>query len=198
MPNGCSMPAMPTEVERRCIGVVLAGGCSSRMGRDKALLDWHGRPLLDRQLDALRASGVDDVQVSGQRPAWRGIVDTQPGLGPLGGIAGIAAAVAGEAELVVIPVDMPLLEATLLRRLRTEQPQARGLRCAGHVLPMRLRLDAQSRAQIATLLRESEPRRRSLRALQQALDCAEIALDADEAGQLVDCNTAQRWNEVKR
>lgn len=193
------MPAMPTATERRpCIGVVLAGGQSTRMGRDKALLDWHGHPLLERQLDALRASGVDALQVSGDRPGYRGVADARPGLGPLGGLASIVAGVAGEADLLVIPVDMPLLGAALLRRLRTEQPQAHGLRCAGHVLPMRLRLDAESRALLDALLREGEPRRRSLRALQQAVDCAEIALADDETMQLADCNTEASWHEVNR
>jgi molybdopterin-guanine dinucleotide biosynthesis protein A len=181
-----------------CVGVVLAGGRSSRMGRDKTLLDWHGRPLLERQLDALHAAGVGKSLVSGDRPAYRGIADVQPGLGPLGGLAGIAETVAGEAELLVIPVDMPLLGAALLRRLRTEQPQARALRCAGHVLPMRFRLDAASRGLLAALLGEREPRQRSLRALQQALGCAEVALDPDEAAQLADCNTEASWNEVSR
>ncbi|KRE89207.1 hypothetical protein ASG87_05450 [Frateuria sp. Soil773] len=190
---------MPTATERLpCIGVVLAGGQSTRMGRDKALLDWRGRPLLERQLDALRAAGVDEARVSGDRHGYRGIADAQPGLGPLGGLAAIAGTVAGDADLVVIPVDMPLLGAALLGRLRTEQPLARGLRCAGHVLPMRLRLDTESRGLLAALLREREPRRRSLRALQQALDCAEVALAADEAAQLADCNTEASWDEVSR
>ena len=51
---------------------------------------------------------------------------------------------------------------------------------------------------LATLLHEGEPRRRSLRALQQALDCADIALAADEAAQLTDCNTETLWHEVNR
>ncbi|MDO1529431.1 NTP transferase domain-containing protein [Fulvimonas sp. R45] len=190
---------MPTATERLpCVGVVLAGGRSTRMGRDKALLDWQGRPLLERRLDALRASGVDDVRVSGDRPAYQGVADAQPGLGPLAGLAAVAEATAGEAELLVIPVDMPLLGAALLRRLRMEQPAACGLRCAGHVLPMRLRLDPASRALLAALLRGREPRQRSLRALQQALDCAEIALTLDEAAQLADCNTEASWHEVNR
>jgi len=193
------MPAMSTATDRLpCIGVVLAGGRSTRMGCDKALLDWYGRPLLERQLDALRAAGVDELRISGDRPGYRGIADVQPGLGPLGGLAGVAEAVAGDADLLVIPVDMPLLGAALLHRLRTEQPRARGLRCAGHVLPMRLCLDAESRALLAALLHEREPRGRSLRALQQAVDCAEIALDPDETAQLADCNTEASWNEVSR
>jgi len=193
------MPAMPTATERRpCIGVVLAGGRSTRMGCDKALLDWRGRPLLERQLDALRASGVDDVRVSGDRPAYHGVADARPGLGPLAGLAAIAGATSGEADLVVIPVDIPLLQATLLRRLRDERPPARCLCFAEHVLPMRLRLDTESRVLLAALLREGEPRGRSLRALQQALDRAEIALAADEAVQLTDCNTETLWHEVNR
>jgi molybdopterin-guanine dinucleotide biosynthesis protein A len=178
--------------------MVLAGGRSTRMGRDKALLDWHGQPLLKRQLDALRAAGMDDVRVSGDRPDYRGVADARPGLGPLAGLAAVAGETVGEADLLVIPVDMPLLQAALLRRLRDERPQARCLRFAEHVLPMRLRLDAESRTLLATLLREGEPRHRSLRALQQALDCVETALAADEAAQLTDCNTEPLWREVNR
>lgn len=191
------MLAMHTTTERLpCIGVVLAGGQSSRMGRDKALLDWCGRPLLERQLNALRAAGVDESRVSGERPAYRCVADVQSGLGPLGGLVSIAEAVAGEVDLLVIPVDMPLLGDALLRRLRTEQPQARSLRCAGHVLPMRFRLDSASRALLVALRDQSETRLRSLRALQQALDVAEIALVSEEAMQLADCNTEASWIKV--
>ncbi|TAM16279.1 MAG: molybdenum cofactor guanylyltransferase [Rhodanobacter sp.] len=182
----------------RCIGVVLAGGLSTRMGRDKAMLDWHGRPLIERQLDALRASGVDDVRVSGDRPDYRGIADAQPQLGPLGGLAGVADAVAIGVDLLVVPVDMPMLSAALLYRLRREHPQARGLRCAGHVLPLRLHLDEACRAFVRTLLKQREPHRRSLRALQQAVGCEELALDPVETSQLLDCNTEAIWNEVSR
>ncbi len=188
---------MPTSIEPRpCFGVVLAGGQSSRMGRDKALLDWHGRPLIERQIAVLCEAGVDAVQVSGERADYRGIADAQPHCGPLGGIAGVAAAHAGDIDLLLIPVDMPLLGAALLRRLRLEQTSARGLRCADHVLPMRLRLDSRLRAQLPLLLQSQTARERSLRALQQAIDCAWISIDADEAAQLVDCNTPSLWQQV--
>lgn len=179
-----------------CIGVVLAGGLSTRMGRDKALLHWQGRPLIEHQLAVLRDAGVDDIRVSGDRPDYRGVVDAQPHAGPLGGLAGMADAYSDAAELLVIPVDMPLLQATLLQRLRDEQPHARCLRFVDRVLPMRLRLDAPCRALLGTLLQQAEPRQRSLRALQAAIGCDEIALSTAEAAQLTDCNTEANWNEV--
>lgn len=181
---------------RRCLGVVLAGGLSSRMGRDKALLPWHGRPLLEHQLDVLREAGVDEVRVSGLRPDYQGIADATPQAGPLGGLDGIARAEPGEVDLLVIPVDMPLLQASLLRRLRSELPQARSVSFATHVLPLRLRLDERSRQALFELMSLDDPHRRSLRALQAAIGHEALALDAAEAAQLADCNTATQWNEV--
>src|SRR5690606_32377251 len=37
--------------------IVLAAGDSTRMGRPKALLDWHGKPMIDHVLDTARAGG---------------------------------------------------------------------------------------------------------------------------------------------
>ncbi len=73
-------------------GAVLAGGASSRMGRDKALIEVDGKPLVVRGVDALRRGGaVRVVVVGGNDHAWRtlgldAIPDTFPGQGPLGGI----------------------------------------------------------------------------------------------------------------
>ncbi|SFS14200.1 molybdopterin-guanine dinucleotide biosynthesis protein A [Dyella sp. OK004] len=179
-----------------CIGVVLAGGRSSRMGRDKALLSWKGRPLIEHQLGLLREAGVDDVRVSGHRPDYHGIADALPQAGPLSGLAGIAETLADDTDLLVIPVDMPLLQAGLLRRLRTERSHAHSLCFVGHVLPLRLRLDTHGRALLLELLRQDDPRQRSLRALQAAIGNEEISLSAAEAAQLTDCNTEAMWSEV--
>ncbi len=105
-------------------GVVLAGGRSTRMGRDKALLAWEGRPLVDHALGLLR-SCCGEVRIAGARPGLLAdlarfapvLEDLHPGCGPLAGIEA-ALTVAGSAELVFfLPVDVPLLPAALLHLL---------------------------------------------------------------------------------
>ena len=177
------------------IGVVLAGGRSSRMGRDKALLPWHGRPLIEHQIDTLQAAGVDAVRISGDRPAYAGIADPIAQAGPLGGIAGIAAA-CDDAELLIVPVDMPRLQATLLQRLLAASTNAGSIHFDGYVLPMRLRLDNACRDALAALMATTDERARSLRALQECVGVNTLPLSATEAAQLIDCNTEQTWREA--
>ena len=76
----------------RFSGVVLTGGESSRMGRDKALIEVDGRPLVNVAVTALIDAGAQEVfSVGGDREALVGlglefVADEFPGQGPLGGI----------------------------------------------------------------------------------------------------------------
>jgi molybdenum cofactor guanylyltransferase len=100
-------------------GFVLAGGESSRMGRDKALVPFAGQPLIARALALLRDAGFS-ASIAGARShltEFAPIVeDAHTGLGPL---SGICAALAGTSarHAVFLPVDLPLLPAPLLRYL---------------------------------------------------------------------------------
>ena len=94
-------------------GFILAGGKSTRMGRDKALLDWHGRTLLEHMI-ALLSSAVDRVQVVGRDH----LPDRVPGRGPLSGIATALQATDADANLLVA-VDLPLLTENFLKSLRS-------------------------------------------------------------------------------
>jgi molybdopterin-guanine dinucleotide biosynthesis protein A len=102
-------------------GYVLAGGRSSRMGRDKAGLELAGKTLLARAVETL---GVvcDDVTVVGDREVAevRQIQDIHAGCGPLGGIeAGLRdVRDLGRGDYAVfLPVDMPFMPAGLLKVL---------------------------------------------------------------------------------
>ena len=178
-----------------CIGVVLAGGLSSRMGRDKALLHWNGRPLIEHQMAVLQAAGVREVKVSGERPDYHGVADPVPQIGPIGGIAGVVAT-CDDGVLLIVPVDMPRLQPSLLQRLRDAEPCAASVRFTDHVLPMRLRLDARCREVLNMLIAATDKRARSLHALQERVGVHEIVLSTEESAQLIDCNTEQTWREV--
>lgn len=115
MSRGVSAP-QPDKLAPEAAGFVLAGGQSSRMGVDKALLPHAGRPLVAHAVAILRDAGLTGA-IAGARSPLAGIApvveDLEPGLGPLGGVC--AALASTSAPLAVfLPVDLPFLPATLL------------------------------------------------------------------------------------
>jgi molybdopterin-guanine dinucleotide biosynthesis protein A len=94
-------------------GFVLAGGKSARIGRDKALLEWHGQTLLEH-VTALLSKAADNVQVIGRGA----LPDRIPGRGPLSGIATALEITSTELNLVVA-VDLPLLTEEFIKYFRS-------------------------------------------------------------------------------
>jgi len=92
--------------------IVLAGGASSRMGTDKAMLPIGGVPVIRRIVEKLSPIGpVMVVTNHPERYRWLGVPmvkDREPGRGPLAGLhAGLSAALS-ETNLVVA-CDMPFV-----------------------------------------------------------------------------------------
>ena len=101
------------------VGFVLAGGRSSRMGRDKALLSLAGRPLIRYAVSILRDAGLEASIVGARSPLSEFVpmvADSRPGEGPLGGILAALAATTARCA-VILPVDLPLLPAALIAYL---------------------------------------------------------------------------------
>ena len=100
---------------------VVAGGQSTRMGRDKALLLLDGTPLIARALDQVRSLGLP-TRICGSRPDLARfanvIPDNFPRCGPLAGIEA-ALAVSDTKLNLFLPVDLPLLPAAFIRWLLT-------------------------------------------------------------------------------
>jgi molybdopterin-guanine dinucleotide biosynthesis protein A len=101
--------------------LLLAGGESRRMGRDKATIEFGGRPLWERQLQVLRALGPERIFVSARAtPAWLPdsvelLLDDPPSRGPLSGLTKTLAAIE-TTHLVVLAVDLPFMTAEEMRR----------------------------------------------------------------------------------
>ena len=168
-------------------GIVLAGGLSSRMGRDKALLPWHGRALLEHMRGLLRQAGAERVWVSGNYPAFGGIPDRVARCGPLGGLYSVAMCMPDAAALV-LPVDTPNVTPALLQRLR-DAPSAACVLFAEERLPMRLQIDDHCRHVLRELI-ENPAAHRSLHALRERLGAIELPLADSEYDQLLNCNTS--------
>lgn len=95
---------------------VLAGGRSSRMGSDKALLSFGGQTLLERTLQSAYAV-AEQVYIVGPTPRYAKfgnvVEDIYQDCGPLGGIHAALSATATEWNLM-LSVDMPLMAAGFL------------------------------------------------------------------------------------
>ena len=103
--------------------LALAGGASTRMGFDKALMSFHGKPQVRRLVDMLETI-APPVYVSVRRaqeanPAFAGLrllADQTDGIGPIEGLVR-AFAEAPDCAWLVVAVDMPFLTEAAIRRL---------------------------------------------------------------------------------
>ena len=103
--------------------IVLCGGRSRRLGRDKALEEVGGKGLIERVIERLAPLGAEIVLVTSERSrhlfshlGLEIVTDDFPGRGPLGGIYSGLKASPGTHSLVVA-CDMPFLNSDLLGRL---------------------------------------------------------------------------------
>lgn len=97
-----------------CLGVVLAGGLSSRMGQDKATLAYKNTDMLNFSKQLLIDSGLKNVVVSGDRHQVQDLIKNA---GPVGGIYSVIQQHKPKA-ILVLPVDLPLMKARALTQLR--------------------------------------------------------------------------------
>lgn len=116
-------------LNQHCLGVVLTGGLSSRMGSDKALLNRQSdyrqsdnrqnehppqENMLSYSKQQLKNAGVDEIIVSGKN---HGIADQYEQLGPMGGIYTVLNKYQPKAMLI-LPVDLPLIDSQSLLQLK--------------------------------------------------------------------------------
>lgn len=102
--------------------VLLAGGASRRMGRDKSTLFWKGSTLMVHQADILRRTGAHQFLLSG-RDNQAGLVkgfslvkDSEAGAGPAAALAD-AWRETDSSVLLALAVDLPRMPPDYLREL---------------------------------------------------------------------------------
>lgn len=179
------------------VGVVLAGGRSSRMGSDKAALCIGHEPLLLRARRLLQDTGFQRVCLSGfARLGWTEdiVPDLYPEFGPVGGMVSVMRAVMDESRVPVhvlfMPVDTPLMSMDLLRAM-LQNPGVDGCCVAGSPLPVLLKTTPSVLAQCEQALAGFlQGRACSVKQFMAPLDCVRVHAPPD---QLLNVNTPTEW-----
>jgi molybdopterin-guanine dinucleotide biosynthesis protein A len=101
--------------------VLLAGGESTRMGRDKATLEWRGVPLWAFQFEKLRALTSNIFVSTRFEVPWRPadvklVIDESPSRGPLSGLTASLGIMETD-YLLVLAVDMPFITVSHLKKV---------------------------------------------------------------------------------
>lgn len=174
------------------IGVVLAGGRSSRMGRDKAaLLRDDGRTWLNFSMDVLREASCEQVFVSG-RSGEHGIIDRQVHAGPAAALIDAYLHIVSEfpasGRLVFIPVDLPNLTAETIAYL--SQSAASAVHFKHHPLPLVLNNSPIIQAYIQSI---SNAQNMSVHRLVAGLDHEQLTCPPQLEASLTNVNTLAEY-----
>ena len=185
------------------LGLVLAGGNSSRMGQDKALLP-VGDHTLAEHIYCLMKERLDHVWISRQKDqplpfaADRVVFDKSRDKGPLSGIsAALKAALKSDQYegLLIIPVDMPRLTDETLMALLQEGRRLQRPVCYGkHYIPLYLPVSSAISDFISDQLNDPGSRR-SVASVFYQFDGLQLAEPHNDS--LTNTNTMAEWQAVQ-
>lgn len=187
------------------LGIVLAGGQSSRMKTNKATLCIDGVSNLERASQALNNCDVSNVVISGSHIQEKHIKDRYPNGGPLAGIFSVLLTTKESKDkpsaLLIIPVDMPLLTPRLLNTL-IQQGIKNNTACCykSHNLPIYLPVTDKL---IEFLTNEFLSERftkynkgPSFKHLLKHISCEFIT--TPDVGMLANANTPEQWDKISQ
>ncbi len=178
--------------DKPLIGVLLAGGQSSRMGQDKTTLTIAGTSLLEFMRAKLLRAGLEEIVIC--RNAAGYLNDAIAELGPLGALYTLSRQYP-ERRALIIPVDMPLLRVASLKAFTAATAGSTLPACPGQqMFPLYLaftpavnaaltrRVNKADDLSIAAFLRETDGRQLS-----------NVEIHDDE---FLNANTPQQWQRI--
>lgn len=175
-----------TPIPRPLTGLILAGGKSSRMGQDKALLPFRQSTLLDHQASLLNEL-CGNLLVSGSYPGYECVADEFPSLGPAGGILAASRALPHQ-SILVVPIDMPAIARHHLMTLC-----AHGKSCHYQNQPLPAFFADSSLVSLAiSSMLASGQNSISMWELHKALNC-DVLDDCRDTSAFANVNTPEQW-----
>lgn len=178
--------------------VILVGGKSSRMGRDKATLPYKGKRLVDVVAGVVREAGIENIYVSGEIDGYASLPDLLTERGPMGGICSSAVRLHKHyARVLFIPVDMPHVSTALIHALIHHEQADVACYFEQHPLPCLLLLDKKTMRQIdacAQILACTQ--KLSVQSFLAAVGAQALATPEHLQKALTNTNTPEEWQEV--
>lgn len=176
----------------QCLGVVLAGGLSSRMGSDKAQLMRQDKSMLEYSKQLLTQAKVAEVVVSGND---YDVADKYANLGPMAGIYSVMQAHKPQA-LLILPVDLPLMTSSTLARLKQigELKQC-AVYFEDNFLPLYLPVNAHVETFFQQAFINIKDKGPSMKAMLK--QTPSLALKNENPNTLFNANTPQDWQKAK-
>ncbi|WP_448565956.1 molybdenum cofactor guanylyltransferase [Thalassotalea ganghwensis] len=179
------------------VGLILAGGNSTRMGTDKAQLSIEGHSMLDRTKALLKAVGAETILISRNRAGY--LADKYKNAGPVSGIyTALEHLLASRKRkqpqntlqaLLIMPIDMPLLDQSLLSELVLCGAEMHTALCfKEHPLPLFLPV-CEEALECAKIVVESE--HRSVKRFVSILRCSSIT--TKEQLKFINTNDPVQW-----
>lgn len=175
--------------------IILTGGYSSRMGQNKAELDFHGVSLLRHQVNKICTLGVEDIVIAGDCTpitGTRAVTDVYPHRGPLSGIhAGLMAIY--EPRALVLAVDTPLVPLETLKDLMKKH--GGGISVLSHGAELEPLIGVYDKALFKACEDILHGENSSLRRLFQMAGVSTVEYTGDPA-LLLNCNTPEEYRKI--
>jgi molybdopterin-guanine dinucleotide biosynthesis protein A len=183
------------------VALVLAGGKSSRMGTDKALILWHGQPMLQRVCQAAQDC-CDSVYLLTPWPdryqgqitgGYQWLLESNPGNGPAIALCQGFAQINAE-WILLLACDLPQLQSSILQQwqqeLATLPPEILALvpRSGERWEPMCGFYRKKARESLEAFIQQGG---RSLQGWLKQIPVKSIPVDEPEAQMLRNCNTPE-------
>lgn len=183
--------------------ILLAGGQSTRMQKDKTQLIWNGKKLIQSQIDKCQKL-FSKVTVSGNFSDLPCVPDLIPGLGPIEGVRSVLIKLKNEMKLsnlsiLVMPVDMPLITESHLLELKNNSnqfPDYQIIKFKGHELPILFK-NSELALQHIQFLSQANNKKfsfKNLIELTPILQIKNISLNGSENLFFLNTNTPEDWN----
>lgn len=178
--------------------ILLAGGKSTRMGEDKALLSIEDKRLVDFMAEKLEAATTQPVLLSGNIDGFNSVADNYKDAGPLAGIEASFKVLSDNIDyLLVCPVDMPNISVELLKNLIKEAKtsEKKVLIYKEFLFPLIIPKKTYFYDKICNCLNKETSRERSIRAFIKSVDVENINIIDTPKSYFLNTNTPSQWQD---